>query len=142
MGVRGTGQLIQSRFRDRPSQSTCSMAPKARAKPTIAKEKTAKPAKAAAGDVLDLPEIAKTLQEWQDAKKQISLIEKVQEGCKTKVEAAMAKHGVTSIKAKTLMVEKKMQSRTGVSAKDLPKDILDKYSKTSTFPVFSIKPAK
>merc|ERR550537_1514821 len=102
----------------------------------------AKAAKAAVGDVLDLPELAKTLQEWQDAKKQISLIEKVQEGCKTKVEAAMAKHGVTCIKAKLLMVEKRMQSRTGVSAKDLPKDIFDKYSKTSTFPVFSIKPAK
>merc|ERR1712232_1496360 len=101
----------------------------------------AKAAKGGADSILDLPELAKTLQEWQDAKKQISLIEKVQESCKTKVEAAMAKHGVTSIKAKTLMVDKRMQSRTGVSAKDLPKDILDKYSKTSTFPVFSIKEA-
>mmetsp|Transcript_64678 Transcript_64678/g.145281 ORF Transcript_64678/g.145281 Transcript_64678/m.145281 type:complete len:666 (+) Transcript_64678:64-2061(+) len=95
----------------------------------------------AVSDILDMPALADTLQKWQDAKKQITLIHSVEEACKSKVEAAMMKAGVTSIRAKTLLVEKKMQSRTGVSAKDLPKAIVDQYAKTSTFPVFTIKDA-
>ena len=51
------------------------------------------------------------LQDWQDAKKHTSLIEIDQKCCKTKVEAAMAKHGITCTKAKMLTVEKGMQSR-------------------------------
>merc|ERR1712187_39615 len=95
----------------------------------------------AVSSILDMPALADTLQKWQDAKKQIALIHSVEEACKSKVEAAMMKAGVTCIKAKTLLVEKKMQSRTGVSTKDLPKAIIDQYAKTSTFPVFTIKDA-
>mmetsp|Transcript_40285 Transcript_40285/g.113918 ORF Transcript_40285/g.113918 Transcript_40285/m.113918 type:complete len:133 (+) Transcript_40285:84-482(+) len=114
------------------------MAPKVIKK---AKSKDALENDETAGGVLDMPGLADTLVKWQDAKKQIGMMHTVEEACKSKVEAAMMKAGVTTIRAKMLMVEKKMQSRTGVSTKDLPKDILDKYSKTSTFPVFSIKDA-
>merc|ERR1712187_1089445 len=92
----------------------------------------------AVSSILDMPALADTLQKWQDAKKQIALIHSVEEACKSKVEAAMMKAGVTCIKAKTLLVEKKMQSRTGGSTKDRPKPILDQEAKTATFPVCTI----
>jgi len=98
--------------------------------------------KAASGDlegVLDLSDLEDTVQKWFDVKQKISEMDKVVEACKTKVEAAMKNGGATSIRTRTLTVDKRMQSRTGVSTKDLPKDVIDKYAKTSTFPVFTIK---
>eukprot|EP00933_Yihiella_yeosuensis_P007022 TRINITY_DN111899_c0_g1_i1.p1 TRINITY_DN111899_c0_g1~~TRINITY_DN111899_c0_g1_i1.p1 ORF type:complete len:121 (-),score=44.34 TRINITY_DN111899_c0_g1_i1:150-512(-) len=91
---------------------------------------------------LDLSSLDAVVKKWNDAKKREQEAHKEIEACKTQIEAAMMKTGVEVIKTSHFEVTKRMQSRESVSKADLPKDIFEKYKKTSTFAVLSCKESK
>lgn len=93
-------------------------------------------------DALDLAAVDKILQRWSAAKKQEQEAHKEIEACKTQIEATMAKTGMEIIKTDSFEVNKRTQSREMVSKADLPKDIWDKYAKTSSFVVLAFKEVK
>merc|ERR1712154_309716 len=68
---------------------------------------------------------------------QEAAMKKTIEDSKTQVEAFLAKSGVTDLETAKYKVQKRMQEREGVSKKDLPADIWDKYAKKSSFAVLS-----
>eukprot|EP00931_Biecheleriopsis_adriatica_P087879 TRINITY_DN6228_c0_g1_i1.p1 TRINITY_DN6228_c0_g1~~TRINITY_DN6228_c0_g1_i1.p1 ORF type:complete len:172 (+),score=47.23 TRINITY_DN6228_c0_g1_i1:75-590(+) len=93
-------------------------------------------------DALDLTAVNKILQRWSAAKKQEQEAHKEIEACKTQIEATMMKTGMDVIKTDSFEVNKRTQSRETVSKADLPKDIWDKYAKTSSFVVLAFKELK
>lgn len=91
---------------------------------------------------LDLSKMETVLRDWFNAKKEAAEAEKIIEACKTKVEAEMAKTGLTSLQTPSLTVDKRMQSRESVSKQDMPAEVFAKYAKVSSFAVFSLKEKK
>eukprot|EP00440_Ansanella_granifera_P061180 gb/GFBE01066322.1/.p1 GENE.gb/GFBE01066322.1/~~gb/GFBE01066322.1/.p1 ORF type:complete len:122 (+),score=54.57 gb/GFBE01066322.1/:1-366(+) len=95
-----------------------------------------------AKDSLDLAAVEKVLQKWNAAKKREQEASKEVESCKTEVEKVMMKTGMDVIKTSSFEVTKRQQSRESVSKADLPKEIFEKYAKTSSFVVLSLKEVK
>mmetsp|Transcript_119576 Transcript_119576/g.211312 ORF Transcript_119576/g.211312 Transcript_119576/m.211312 type:complete len:126 (-) Transcript_119576:109-486(-) len=109
---------------------------KAKAKATIKKSLSKESLKS---EEVDNSGIENTLRKWSEFQEQQKEASKGIEACKTEVEAYMAREATTIIKTATFSVEKRQQSRQGVSKKDLPADIWEKYAKTSEFTVLTLK---
>mmetsp|Transcript_112252 Transcript_112252/g.281274 ORF Transcript_112252/g.281274 Transcript_112252/m.281274 type:complete len:127 (+) Transcript_112252:85-465(+) len=86
---------------------------------------------------LDLASLDKVLDTWNWAKGEEAAMKKKIEDCKTQVEAFLVKSGVTDLVTAKYKVQKRMQSREGVSKKDMPADIWAKYAKKSEFSVLA-----
>eukprot|EP00746_Dinoflagellata_sp_MGD_P167651 gnl/MRDRNA2_/MRDRNA2_98463_c0_seq1.p2 gnl/MRDRNA2_/MRDRNA2_98463_c0~~gnl/MRDRNA2_/MRDRNA2_98463_c0_seq1.p2 ORF type:complete len:124 (-),score=34.26 gnl/MRDRNA2_/MRDRNA2_98463_c0_seq1:19-390(-) len=113
------------------------MAPKATKK---AGDKNQSSGALVSAGTFDLGSMEKTLAKWQAAQEKEKAAKKEIESCKTAVEIAMAKTGMTSIKTTSFSVDKRSQTRESCSKADLPADIFNKYKKTSTFTVMTLKP--
>merc|ERR1719162_1180424 len=94
------------------------------------------------GTGFDLAAIEAELQKWSEAKKQEDAAKKTIESCKTAVQAAMLKTGLTVITTASMEVTKRTQSRESVSKADLPADIWKKFAKMSEFTVLALKELK
>ncbi len=79
------------------------------------------------------------LNEWTKIKEQLSKLEEKQDKIKKLVGRMMDEEKETSFETDSYRVSRRTQTRKSVAQKDLPKDIWDKYSKETTFPVFTVK---
>ena len=81
--------------------------------------------------------IDKVLKDWNWAKdEQAAMLKKIEQ-CKTQVDSTMKKLGVTELLTANFKVDKRTQSREGVSKKDMPDNVWSQYAKTSAFTVLS-----
>lgn len=83
--------------------------------------------------------LEKLLSEWSKVKNQVSQLEKREKDIKDLVTDIMDDDKTDSLYTENYKVTKKIQRRSHLTQKDVPKDIWDKYSKTSEFPVFYLK---
>lgn len=77
--------------------------------------------------------------EWKSIKKQMSELETRETEIKDLIKDLMREVRSDRLKGLKYVVEQKSQSRTTMSKKDVPEDIWEKYSKTSTCKVLYLK---
>ena len=82
---------------------------------------------------LDLTAIDKILDLWKWSKHQEAATKKKIEECRTQVEAFLVKAGTTDLIAAKYRVERRLQSKEGISKQDVPADIWTQYAKKSLF---------
>lgn len=83
--------------------------------------------------------LEKLLAEWSKVKHQISQLEHREQDIKELISDIMKEEKTTSLYTENYKVSKKIQSRSHLSQKDVPRDIWDKYSKKIEYPVFHLK---
>lgn len=86
---------------------------------------------------LDLTGLDKVLDTWNWAKGEEAAAKKKIEACKTQVEAFLVKQGVTDLVTAKYKVNKRLQSREGISKKDVPANVWSQYAKKSEFAVLA-----
>lgn len=89
---------------------------------------------------LDCAKLDKILATWNWAKREEAAMNKKIQECKTHVDAAMMKAGITSFDTGKYKVEKRAQTREGVSKKDVPANVWSLFAKTSEYTVLSLAP--
>lgn len=77
--------------------------------------------------------------EWKSIKKQISNLETREDEIKELIKDLMKEVRSDRLKGLSYVVEQKTQTRSTISKKDVPEDVWDKYSKTSTCKVLYLK---
>jgi len=78
-------------------------------------------------------DITSLLESWSIAKVEITNLEKKIEKYKLLANIVMDNKGQNSISSKSFTLKRKEMSRNTISKKDVPKDIWNKFSNTSSF---------
>jgi hypothetical protein len=81
----------------------------------------------------------KLLHEWYKIKAQVSLLEKREADIKELVTDLMNQQGRRMIQTQNFVVSKRTQKRSGISQRDVPEEIWNRYSKKIEYGVFSLK---
>ena len=91
---------------------------------------------------MDKNDIDDLLDTWYKTKIQIASLEKKCEKYKKYCEKIMNNNEENSITSSDYVLKRTQTTRSTVSKKDLPKDIWNKYSKESSFPIYYLKQKK
>jgi predicted RNase H-like nuclease (RuvC/YqgF family) len=78
-------------------------------------------------------DINNLLESWSNAKAEITKLEKKIEKYKRLANIIMDGQSENSVSSESFTLKRKELSRNTISKKDVPKDIWDKYSNTSSF---------
>lgn len=81
----------------------------------------------------------KLLSEWFKLKAQINMFQKREADIKELINDIMREENKRMLQTENYLVSKRNQKRTGVSQKDIPEDVWNRYSKTTEFSVFQLK---
>ena len=84
---------------------------------------------------LELTSIDKILDEWNRAKGLEEAVKKKIMECRAQVEAFLVKAGATDLNTGKYKVQKRLQSREGISKHDAPANIWTQYAKKSEFTI-------
>lgn len=84
-------------------------------------------------------DVEELLDNWQDVKDQISVLEKKMEKYKKVATKIMEKKGSNSISSKDYILSKKDLRRNTIAKCDVPLQVWDKYSKSCTYQAFYLK---
>mmetsp|Transcript_34685 Transcript_34685/g.100015 ORF Transcript_34685/g.100015 Transcript_34685/m.100015 type:complete len:135 (+) Transcript_34685:80-484(+) len=88
-------------------------------------------------DTTGLDKLDKVLDTWNWAKGEEAAMKKKIEDCKTQVEAFLKKQGVSELVTPKYKVNKRSQSREGISKKDVPANVWSQYAHKSEFTVLA-----
>lgn len=90
-------------------------------------------------------EVEDLLKEWSKIKRQRAILEEQEDNIKELVAELMDKNsnrnkkGADILESENYYVTRRTQKRSTISQKDVPRDIWDKYSKTSEYKVYTLK---
>ena len=85
---------------------------------------------------MEQKDIETLLEKWYDMKQEISELETKCDKYKRCMERIMDNKGVDIISSSNHKLKRKQITRATLSKKNVPKDLWDKYSRESTYPVY------
>lgn len=83
--------------------------------------------------------LERLLSKWSKIKHELSKLEQEEKKIKELVVDIMNEEKTSTLYTDNYKVSKRVQKRSHISQKDVPKDVWEKYSKTTQFEVFYLK---
>jgi hypothetical protein len=91
---------------------------------------------------MEAKDLEQTLDKWYKNKDIITALEKKVKKYREKIEKYMDENGLNKLELQNFKLKRTIQNRRGISKKDVPKDIWDKYSKETSYYVYNLEEKK
>tara|TARA_B100000989_G_C19217776_1_gene334549 strand:- start:142 stop:417 length:276 start_codon:yes stop_codon:yes gene_type:complete len=91
---------------------------------------------------MDCDELDTLLKKWNDAKYEISILEKKIDKYKRATEKLMNKSNINSLEGNFMIVNRRNITRSSITKRDVPVKIWNEYSRTMSYPAYYINKKK